>query len=148
MSSYINKDFNIGVFFTFLFIFGVVFTIVGFLILYFGLIRKRKNCTEVTKASIVRYVRYRRDHDSAYCYYPVFAYNANGVKTETMYNQGRTKESLPVGTEVDLFFNPNNISDILVPKMYIKILSYIFIGIGGFCCVLSVILSVFLENFL
>lgn len=122
--------------------------IAGFFMLRFSLklkkkLRQRKeDCSIAVKGAIVNVIKkYVRNSDPRRChiYYPVYEYMANGEQT-TVKSEYGSYTAYQVGTQVDLYYNPRNPTEIYVPDGNAELLQISFFW-GGLLFLFMVVVT-------
>lgn len=106
-----------------MYILPAVCFISGFFMLRFSLKlkkklrRKKEDCSIAAKGTIVKVIKkYVRNSDPRrkHIYYPVYEYMVNGEQI-TVKSEYGTYTACQVGTQVELYYNPHNPTEIYVP---------------------------------
>lgn len=130
----------------------------GFFMLRFSLklkkkLRQRKeDCSIATEGTIVKvikkYVRTSDSPSSRYMYFPVYEYIANGEKI-TVKSEYSAYTAQQVGTQVELYYNPHNPTEIYVPADKADTLQIAFFW-GGllflFMVIFSIVIAILLDT--
>ncbi|MDE5778010.1 MAG: DUF3592 domain-containing protein [Lachnospiraceae bacterium] len=137
------------------FLMPIGFFISGFFMLRYSLkVKKRKeDCSVAAKGTIVKVIKeYNRlgDTTSRHIYYPVYEYMANGEQITVKSKEGLFSSKVyQVGTQVELYYNPQNTEQIYVPsdKAGSRVQTGFFWGGLGFlfAAVLSIVMNVLLK---
>lgn len=126
----------------------VVFAGLGFLFVLIGVLltvffRKRREKASAIAAATVADVERRSGSDGRSCYYPVFAYYADGIMRRVTSSFGSSPCRYHVGEEVEIHYNAEKPEQIWVERDegMKKLCCGIFIGIGSLFFVIGVVLG-------
>ncbi len=90
-------------------IFGIIFAVIG-LLLIIMFFRKKKNCTSVTKGTVVDIDverNYDREHDRSYSVeFPIYEYTVDGQTYTEKATSSSGNSKYRIGDEVDIYYNP------------------------------------------
>lgn len=131
--------------------------IIGTIFMVFGIVLKNratkalKICTEKTPGTVVNLVATNYEHigigEVRMEYWtPVYEYYVEGEKYIKLSNVGRDKDSIKIGEEVTLYYNPNNPKEIFIPRENISKIASIFQKISvGLAIVIVILLIVMIT---
>lgn len=104
--------------------------------------KKAAVCTARTEAVVTeinREVNLSAGGDSYRSWFPVFSYRANGEEITVRSKIGKEKKVFEAGQKVELYYNPDNVTEYYVPKENASVFPRIFIGVGGTFVVLGIL---------
>lgn len=125
---------------------GIVFFGVAFFLVRQAR-QKKLRCSRQTLATITAYVEKRdriNDGPIKTFYFPVYQYSIGGIWFEIKSNCGYSPKPYEEGSQILLFYNPNNPEDFCIEKDFsIKFLVVMFAFFGIFSVAMAVLLVIF-----
>lgn len=129
---------------------GGIFLIIA-IILFASAKKKRKNCTQIIRATVVDMERsdtISMDGMRMVSWYPVYEYRINGkVITKRSYI-GSARQDFYPGQMVTLYVNPENVNEFYCPEEKTGMIRKIFGFVGALLIVLSIIISILMKKVL